>query len=39
MKIIDINPSPIDWNFDHYTKIGMGAKEAFECGEVLKAVR
>lgn len=39
MTVIDVNPSPIEWNFDRYTKIPMGAKEAFEGGEVLKAVR
>jgi hypothetical protein len=39
LKVIDVNPSPIEWIFDHYTKIRMGAKEAFERGKVLKAVR
>ena len=39
MTVIDVNPSPIEWNFDRYTKICMGAKEAFESREVLKAVK
>jgi len=39
MTVIDVNPSPIEWNFDRYTKVRMGAKEAFERGEVLKTVK
>ena len=39
MKIIDVNPSPGNWGYDCYTKIRMGAKEAFTGGQVLEAVK
>ena len=39
MKVIDINPCPNEGIFDRYTKICKGAKEAFECGAILKAVK
>lgn len=39
MTVIDVNPSAEEWTFDCYTKIRMGAKEAFESGKVLNAVR
>jgi hypothetical protein len=39
MKLIEVNPSPIEWTHGRYLKIRMGAKEAFESGEILKAVQ
>jgi NAD-dependent SIR2 family protein deacetylase len=39
MMVIDVNPSPIEWNFDRYTKLSMGAKKALESGEILKALK
>jgi len=39
MTVIDVNPSSIDSNFDCHIKIRMGTKEAFESGEILKAVK
>lgn len=37
MAVVEINPSPSGWQFDRHTKIRMGAKEAFESGEILRA--
>jgi NAD-dependent SIR2 family protein deacetylase len=41
MTVVDVNPSPIDWNgtYSRYRKMRMGAKEAFECGEISTAIR
>jgi hypothetical protein len=39
MMVVDVNPSPIEWNFHRYKKIPLGAKKAFESGEILKSLR
>jgi hypothetical protein len=41
MAVVDVNPSPYDWNgtFRRYTKISKGAKDAFEGGEILRALK
>ncbi|MBY5868637.1 SIR2 family protein [Rhizobium leguminosarum] len=39
MTVIDVNPSPCEWSFCHYTKIRMRAKEALESGKILQAIQ
>lgn len=39
MVVIDVNPSPIKYEFDHHTQIRMGARDALERGEILKTVK
>ena len=39
MTVIDVNPSAIVRRFHLYKNIPMGAKAAFESGEIMKAVR
>jgi len=38
MKLIDVNPSPMGYRTKHYMNIPMGARAAFESGEILKAL-
>ncbi len=37
--IVDVNPSPVEWTCNRYTKIRKGAKEAFESDQILQAVQ
>ncbi len=39
MTVIDVNPSGTDRSFERYRKVALEAREAFESGAILNAVR